>query len=155
MNGRFKHSAHVLRVLALFAFGFLAFVVLRYALIPPGFGLYGFYRAGALTDIAALPQAYAGETACQDCHGGVFDERKTNTHASVHCEACHGPLAAHARGNFDTMPTKLPPRALCLTCHTKSSGKPATFMQIDPADHMGDGPCTDCHKPHSPKLQVE
>jgi hypothetical protein len=155
MSGRFRHSQHVLRVALLFAFGFLTFILVRWALVPRDFGLYGFYRAGALTDIAALPRHYAGQGACADCHGDVVEARAANSHKNVHCEACHGPLGRHAAGEFEVKPINLNPRTLCLTCHTQSAGKPATFPQIAPADHGGDGPCTDCHHPHAPKIVLE
>ena len=144
--------AHVLRVLALFTFGFATFLVVRSQLIPPDFGVLGFYRAGALDDIKARPAAYAGAAVCVDCHTDVAEARKGARHARINCEACHGPLARHAAGDLDVKPKALNPRLLCLTCHTKSAGKPSDFPQIVPADHGGDGPCTECHKAHHPKM---
>ena len=37
-------------------------------LVPSDFGVYGFYRAGALNDVKARPIAYAGRAACEECH---------------------------------------------------------------------------------------
>jgi hypothetical protein len=151
MGNRFRHAQHIVRVAGLFAFGLLAFLVLRAVLIPKDFGVLGFYRAGALPEIAARPIVYAGRTACLDCHGDIVPPK--SVHQPLGCEGCHGPLAAHAGGNFDVKPKTLNPRTLCLTCHAKVTGKPATFPQIVPADHAGDGPCTACHTPHNPKIQ--
>lgn len=157
MSGRFQHSQHVVRVGVLFAVGFLAFGVVRWTLIPRDFDLpgYGFYRAGALTDIAARPQQYGGQAACADCHGDVVEARAANSHKNVHCEACHGPLGKHAAGEFEVKPINLNPRTLCLTCHQQSAAKPVSFPQVAPGNHGGEGPCTDCHQPHAPKIIVE
>jgi hypothetical protein len=136
----------------LFAAGITVFLVVRRALVPPDFGLYGFYRAGALTDVAAKPLVYAGQGACRDCHEEVFTARQAGRHAKVACEACHGPLARHASGEDAAKPRELSPRALCLTCHVKSEGKPDAMPQIVPADHAPEGACTACHAPHDPKI---
>jgi hypothetical protein len=145
---------HVYRVGGLFAFGFLMFVIVRWALVPADFGQYGFYRGGALADARAMPVRYAGETLCVDCHSQVEDERKGVRHEKIKCEACHGPLAAHANQEDNSKPPALNPRLLCLQCHTQLHGKPAKFPQILAADHGGDGPCIECHKPHRPNVEV-
>jgi hypothetical protein len=152
MPGRFEHSAHVVRLAILFAGGFLAFVIVRSALVPDDFGVYGFYRAGALDDARTPPLQHAGEAACLDCHTEVADLRKEARHATVRCEACHGPLAAHVEAPFDVKTRPLDPRLLCLQCHTQGPGKSLNFPQIVPADHIPDQPCADCHKPHRPKI---
>jgi hypothetical protein len=152
MSGGFRHYEHVLRMAGVFAFGLLAFIVIRWAMIPADFGVYGFYRAGALADIRARPPLYAGQTVCIDCHGEVNDSRQGSKHAQINCEACHGPLARHASGDFEIKPKALNPRLLCLQCHTKVAGKPDFFPQIVPEDHGGDVACTTCHKPHHPKI---
>jgi hypothetical protein len=150
MPGRFRHAQHVFRVAGLFASGFIVFLIVRWIAIPPDFGVYGFFRAGALDDVKKQAVVFAGATACNDCHGDIVPEK--SVHKPVHCEACHGPMATHAGGNFDTKPKQLNLRTLCLTCHTKVTGKPETFPQIVPADHGSDGPCTTCHTPHNPKI---
>ena len=152
MSGGRRHYNHVLRVLGLFAGGFAVFILVRFLMIPPDFGVYGFYRAGALDDVKKLPVMHAGESVCLDCHSDVGDVREKSRHKVVHCEACHGPNAKHATGAPDVKPPALNPRLLCLKCHTSQPGLPVGFPNINPAEHMGDLPCTDCHKPHSPKI---
>lgn len=147
------HYDHVLRVGGLFAVGFTVFLIVRWALIPDGFGVYGFYRAGALDDSRNHPAAFAGETLCVDCHTDVDQLRRDGGHGSVKCEACHGPLARHASGDFEIRPRALNPRLLCLTCHTQLDGKPSFMPQIAPAEHF-DGPCADCHRPHRPGFDI-
>jgi hypothetical protein len=149
-----RHYAHVLRVAGLFAVGFVAFLVLRQVFVPADFNLegYGFFRAGALDDIRARPIHYAGHEACAACHDAVTTAETGSRHASLHCEACHGPLAAHANAPMDVKPPALNPRALCLTCHTKMAGKYEGFPQVDPKEHAGDDACTSCHQPHHPEI---
>jgi hypothetical protein len=152
MNGGLRHYTHVLRVAALFAFGFAAFVVVRQILVPADFNLegYGFFRAGALDDIRARPIAYAGHEACVPCHEEVTRSQVGSKHAQLHCEACHGPLAKHADDPMDVKPPALNPRELCLKCHTKMAGKYDGFPQVDAKEHAGDDACTSCHHPHHP-----
>ena len=95
---------------------------------------------------------YAGQTVCLDCHMDVGQARAKSRHQVLRCETCHGPLATHATGDVSVKPPAINPRLLCLRCHTSQPGLPAGFPNINPADHMGDLPCTDCHTPHSPKI---
>ena len=44
------------------------FLVIRAAVIPPQFGLYGHYRPGAIDSVSALPISYAGQDTCVACH---------------------------------------------------------------------------------------
>ena len=73
MGDRLQHARHVVRMAAVLAVGLVAFLIARSALIPPDFGVLGYYRAGALDDIKALPIVYAGRTACMECHDGTYD----------------------------------------------------------------------------------
>jgi hypothetical protein len=129
----------------------VAFLIVRSFLIPSDFGVYGFYRGGALVDVRARAPLYGGEPSCVDCHTDVVELRAQARHKGVRCEACHGPLATHATGDLTVKPRALNPRQLCLTCHSAGTGKPAAFPQVGP-DHSGEGPCTECHKPHRPRL---
>ena len=147
-----RHYGHVLRVAALFVFGFVVFIVVRQVLVPADFDLegYGFFRAGALDEIAARPIAYAGHETCEGCHSDIQDVKAGGKHALLRCEACHGPLARHADDPMNIKPATLNPRRLCLTCHAKMAGKYEGFPQVDAKEHAGDDACTDCHKPHRP-----
>jgi len=142
---------HVLRVGGLLILGLVLFVIVRALLVPADFGVYGFYRAGALDDARAQPVVFGGQSSCVTCHAPVVKERTGTRHAGVHCEACHGPLAQHVSDRA-VKPAALDPVKLCLQCHRKLAGKPAFMPQIVPADHSGDAECTACHKPHSPKI---
>jgi cytochrome c7-like protein len=165
MRGRFRHAGHVLRVAALFFFGFVAFLIVRAILIPPDFGVYGFYRAGALDDAKARPIKFAGRAACEECHAGTYDPPdddakavalakedpvKDNKHITLNCEACHGPLAVHA-DDPEKPVSKVGNDKLCLRCHLELKGRPSIQPQVIPGDHGDNDPCVSCHKPHRPK----
>jgi hypothetical protein len=147
-----RHYGHVLRVAGLFALGFVGFVIVRQLLVPADFNLegYGFFRAGALDEIAARPVAYAGQDTCAGCHSDVQDTKAGGGHAPLRCEGCHGPLARHADDPMEVKPPTLNPRRLCLTCHRQMAGKYEGFPQIDAQEHAGDDACTTCHDPHHP-----
>lgn len=146
----FRDYEHVLRVAALFALAIAGFLVWRSWMIPPDFGVYGHYRAGAIAEAASLPPVYAGQDSCVDCHADVQETRLTGRHAAIACEACHEPLGDHARGEADTAPVRPSPRAVCLTCHAARAGMPKAFPRIVEREHSEAGPCTDCHKAHAP-----
>jgi len=153
MAGRFRDIEHVIRVALLFVIGFGTFVAVRSWLVPDDFGVYGFYRAGALDDARARPVVYAGRGTCGDCHPDVVESRKGSRHEGIGCESCHGALAAHAAGESEEPPIRPDQRATCIRCHAAKAGKPAGFPQVDVADHAPDGPCTACHQPHHPGVQ--
>lgn len=147
-----RHYAHVIRVVGVFAIGFLAFLVVRHLLIPPDFGVHGFYRAGALDDARARPVAYAGRETCETCHEDAAGALRQGRHAAIGCEGCHGALASHAGGTSDEKPALPDTRRLCATCHTRMAGKYNGFPQVDPATHAGDVACATCHVPHRPAI---
>jgi hypothetical protein len=152
MSQRFKNYGHVLRMASLFGVGIVIFLIARWIMVPSDFGVYGFFRAGALKDVMARPMAYAGRASCAECHTDVVETRKGTKHEQIGCEACHGPLAKHASGDLID-PGKPNGKTVCLPCHAKMDGRPANFPQIDVAEHAGDASCVDCHKPHSPAIQ--
>ncbi len=152
MSGWLKDKEHLARMAGLFAVGVLGFFVLRYFLVPPGFGLYGHYRAGALDDAAARPLHFAGRSTCEACHTDIVAARKGSRHERIACETCHGGLIAHATAAEAVKPVRPDTRTLCVRCHQASAWKPRAFPQINVAEHSADGPCTACHQPHAPKM---
>jgi hypothetical protein len=151
LGGRFKDVEHLVRVAALFLGGLLLFLVLKAALVPETFGRYGHYRAGALDDARARPVAFAGGGACADCHGDALEALKQGKHAGVRCEACHGPLAAHAQAEDPAAAKPQRPTAeLCPVCHAANVAKPAGFPQVQVKEHAEPGTCLECHKAHQP-----
>jgi hypothetical protein len=73
----------------------------------------GFHRFGEVTSY---------QRNCAPCHASVVDE-KSFAEPGVNCEACHGPSAAHARGEPQTY-TRLTSRQqveVCAQCHAQSA----------------------------------
>ena len=150
MRDLFGHKGHLVRVAALFLAGILAFMVLQALLVPKGFGVYGHYRAGAIEENRLRPVSFAGRAACVDCHSDVPDAMKGGKHAKVRCEACHGPLAAHAADPTEKKAVRPDSKVLCARCHAANVSRPAAFPQVDVAEHSSGEACTTCHTPHNP-----
>ena len=152
MKRIFKGWEHLIPV-ALVAVGLvLAFFGIRHALVPPGFGKYGHYRAGSLDEIAARTPVFAGREACAACHDEIVTAKSKGPHANIGCEACHGPLGRHAQ-DFTSQTPVLPDTAkLCVTCHEADAAKPKTFPQVVSREHAGDTACGVCHNPHQPRI---
>jgi hypothetical protein len=127
----------------------VGYVAARGVLRPRSFGEYGWYRGEALREIAALPVAYAGRTACFECHGPVREAMAKSKHKEVHCESCHGASFAHAE-NPALSPSPITDPRFCLRCHRADVSRPAKFPQVNPAEHFGDSKCGECHRPHAP-----
>ena len=149
MRDLFGDAEHLFRLAGVFVALFVAFLVVRAALIPKSFGEYGHYRAAALGEARERGVVFAGRAACLECHEDVGTTKAGGKHAGVGCEACHGPLTAHVADPATVVPQKPDPAAVCLVCHLQNLAKPKGFPQIEPKDHYGDA-CGACHKPHSP-----
>jgi hypothetical protein len=151
MTGPFREAGHLVRLVGLLAIGLAIFLIVRAAVVPPGFGQYGHYRPGALKEIAARPINYAGAGDCALCHEDIAKSRQGSRHERIHCEACHGPLARHVDTPSDYKP-KLPEvTPLCVRCHEADAAKPKGFPQVATREHSGGEPCGTCHNPHHPK----
>lgn len=149
---KFIHDAgHLLRLALLALILVVAFFAIRRAVVPAGFGKYGHYRAGALDDIRARPVSFAGRETCEACHDDIVQMKREARHARLGCEACHGPLSAHADDPGSNKATRPDTATLCVRCHEADSAKPKWFPQVVSAEHMGDVPCGSCHNPHRPK----
>lgn len=146
---QWRDYAHVVRMVLVFAVLLGGFITWRAWMVPPDFGVFGHYRAGAITEIAARTPVHAGQAECVTCHEAAQEERVGSRHAPVSCEACHGPLGRHARGETDDAPIRPSTRAVCLPCHDARLGMPASFQKVNVKEHSESGPCTECHKAHS------
>lgn len=151
MRRLFEDSGHLIRPALVLLAALGVFLLIRAAVVPAAFGQYGHYRPAALGLNRQHALAYAGQQECVMCHEEEATARQAGAHTHVACEACHGPLAAHAADPSSLTP-KLPVAAdLCHRCHEKDSAKPDWFPQIVTTLHYGPN-CTDCHQPHNPKL---
>ncbi len=136
--GFLKDKEHLVALGGLFVAGLMVFAVVRAALVPRDFGLYGHFRAGALADNRQRPLVYAGHATCEACHSDVAAVHDQGRHAGVSCEACHGPLAAHADAPDKVKGRRPDGRQLCLGCHAANAAKPKSFPQIV-APHRPEG----------------
>jgi hypothetical protein len=150
MHRFLRDKEHLLRMAALFAAGFVLFVIAKGLLVPTGFGLYGHYRAGALADVRKRPVAFAGRATCVECHTEEGDALKGGKHAGVGCEACHGALARHTEDPSASKAVKPDPNTICVTCHLANVAKPRKFPQVEPKEHFEGKSCGGCHAPHAP-----
>jgi len=152
MKRLLANKEHLLRVVALFGAGVALFLVARASLVPKGFGDYGHYRSGALGDNRAAPLVHAGRASCRTCHEAPAETLRSGKHASLGCEACHGALGRHSQDARSQKAVRPDGRTVCLRCHTANAAKPATFPQVDVAEHAPQGSCLECHTAHSPAL---
>ena len=119
-------------------------------LVPADYGLIGPYRASALAQNQAHAIVFAGQASCVECHTDVAETRKSNAHAGVSCESCHGAQAAHAADPSVTAP-RPDPRTTCAICHVPDAAKPTAFKTVKFSDHAGAESCGSCHQPHAPR----
>lgn len=155
MKQLIQDKEHLYRMALLFAAGIAFFLLIRVFLVPKSFGMYGHYRGNALADIRALPVVYAGRAACADCHSDVVESRAGSKHAQIGCEACHGPLAAHANDPEKSKAVKPEGAGVCLVCHLRNTARPKGFPQVEPQEHCENETCTTCHTPHHPEIEDE
>lgn len=154
MRDGWHDAGHLIRLVVVLIMAAGAFLVVRKAVIPEAFGMYGHYRPGALDDVRSRPLRFAGQSECAACHEDQAKVKSAGRHARTGCEACHGPLAAHAADPGGAKPRIEDIPGLCQSCHEKDAAKPAGFPQVARAEHYGGtSPCESCHQPHSPKLQ--
>lgn len=151
---KFKDSAHLIRLAAVFILGAVLFVAVRAEVIPKSFGRYGPYRGDALKEIASRTPVYAGHEVCEGCHPDVAETKSKGVHAHVNCESCHGPQSKHAENPGEIKPILPDVAKLCVRCHSENIAKPSGFPQVDPKEHAQGLVCNSCHQPHSPGLNA-
>lgn len=153
MRENLKNGSHLVLLALAFLAGLCAFLLVRQALVPKGFGaLGGHYRAPFVIEARNHPLVFAGQKACVACHSAEATQRSQGKHSGVACEACHGPLARHAADPTAVKPQLPDSRKLCKTCHEADHAKPRWFPQVRTQEHSGGAACVSCHKPHNPHL---
>src|SRR4029453_10107929 len=136
----FRAYEHLVRLAGRFLVGIALLLTARWLLVPSDYGRLGAYRASAITDNQTRPIVHAGQAACASCHSDVVDVRRSNAHERIGCEACHGPLATHAAD--PASPARKPDaRAICSTCHTPDTAKPAFLKTVAFDEYADPGPC--------------
>ncbi len=125
----------------------ISYSIARFFLTPSSFGIYGWYRADALKEIASHPRTYAGKKACTECHSEQVKTVEAYEHKTLSCESCHGPALAHAE-DPDVKVQKF--TFNCVRCHEVDPSKPKWIKQINSRKHYPGQRCTECHLPHHP-----
>ena len=148
----FQDKEHLVRMAGIFALGIVVFLALQFALVPDTFGLYGHYRASAITEETRKPLVYAGRQACNSCHAAVAEGQHKGKHATLGCEGCHGALMQHVAAPRKVKPAKLDAAKLCANCHEKNVARPKTHKQVNAAEHSSGEVCTTCHDAHAPQM---
>lgn len=94
---------------------------------------------------------FAGAATCGGCHKAETTQLVTSKHEGIGCESCHGALEQHAissPGPDADLLIATPTDELCIKCHEVTTGRPATFPQVNPQAHYT-LECLACHNPHS------
>jgi hypothetical protein len=146
-----KIPDQVIRISIPVAILIVGFFVMRYYLVPPDFGLFGHYRASAITEELSKEIKYSGHGVCEDCHDDIVAEKDKSYHRRVECEVCHGPAAAHLddpEGNRLPAPRE---RGYCPLCHEYLPSRPTGFPQIVSESHNPRMACVSCHDAHDPR----
>jgi hypothetical protein len=141
----------ITRLLVFFLLVLLGYFVIRPALIPQSYGLYGRYRAAALAEIGGRALAHTGRAECAGCHEEQADVLATSQHAHISCESCHAAGAAHAAdplGIDQPVPPEEGMRQFCGLCHHARVGRPEWLPQVDIGNHYDGDACNACHPPH-------
>jgi hypothetical protein len=142
----------ITRLLLFFLLVLIGYFVVRPALIPPTYGLYGQYRAASLIELQARESAHVGLAQCVSRHEDEGHELAGSQHASVRCESCHGPGAGHVADPAAvrmTVPPHEEMRQFCGLCHHDRIARPRWMPQVDLATHYTPDACVDCHSPHA------
>ncbi len=138
----------------------------RWLAYPKTYGEFGHFRGAAIEQAMNIsaPLHTDGQL-CYDCHKQVTSNAWKDVHEHVQCDTCHGPGGKHideekkvAVARPDAPKLKMvKTEEQCLTCHRRLEARPASFPQIDKAEHFkmlhlvkADTPCLACHDPHQP-----
>ncbi len=159
---RSTYSSHVKRVVVgLVVAAALGFVGSR-LLIPDSFGVYGHYRADAITEEADKEIRHWTNASCMDCHKHEAGIHLTGKHGTISCEFCHGPYADHVKDGkkIGTLPVRRGEdvRVLCLRCHNRAiQARPGEVIKtVTLPDHLEKmkvkttHSCQQCHQQHAP-----
>jgi len=160
-EGPLQHAKHIVRAGLLLVLGVVALVLGRSLFVPKTWGEFGHYRGANVAEQMDHPVVHGGNQACEECHPDEYEEVTGGVHASLACESCHAPLAAHVAD--EEMIAEMPvqrSRSLCLNCHEQMDARPATHPQVIWKAHLKDqgveesdftdAVCFDCHEAHAP-----
>jgi len=137
-------------LIPLFGAFIVLFLIARHFLVPVSFGEAGHYRFNSIAENKERAMNYAGKDACADCHEDKAAQIKSDLHAGLSCETCHGPGQAHSQDPESVKLIKPDQRSFCGTCHSMNASRPSFMQQIELKEHYPDKKCIECHNPHQP-----
>ena len=135
---------------------------LKQLLLPDSFGVYGPYRADAITEAALIPIRHGTNESCYKCHDHEAKYHKKGRHKTISCEFCHGVYADHIMDakKIGTLPVKKDKEiiTLCLRCHNTEikARHEEVIKTVAMPDHLKSQNvkithnCNQCHYVHAP-----
>ena len=154
------HTKHVFRAAILLLVVLIVMVLGRSLFVPDTWGEFGPYRGAAVAEHRDKPIRHGGNDSCAMCHDVESADHIAGAHATVKCELCHGPVAAHVDLEEGELLAEMPirrSRDLCELCHRRLEARPSDFPQVNVREHvienggeLTDDACFACHDPHSP-----
>jgi hypothetical protein len=148
---------HLYRLGALLIAFIIVFLLVKQWATPSSWNYEVWYRGDSLTEVGNLPLTHGGNESCQACHADVVKKVSKLRHRNLSCEGCHGPLAAHVRGEEKIADAIVinQSRWQCLNCHAELISKPRGFPQFtdEVAKHttlVQGEVCLKCHDAHDP-----
>ena len=131
-------------------------------LTPKSFGIYGYYRADAIEEVAKIPIRHATNASCFSCHAHEAASHLKGRHKTISCEFCHSTYADHIKDGkkVAALPVKKKEEitTLCLRCHNRAvMARPKDIIQtVVMPDHLKEQKvklthtCNQCHYVHAP-----
>lgn len=152
-----KHIVRLLLLLVALAF---LFVAGKHLFTPRSFWAYGHYRAASVEEIASAEPKIRDAASYAKAYPKEYATWSGGIHSVVQCQVCHmaqaiGPIPASASAAQTAqaaagIPMPYDSLKLCVECHQKIAGRPASQPQIVVSEHTQGKQCTACHNPHSP-----
>ena len=151
---------HIVRLLVLLVVLAVLFAAGKRFLPPHSFWAYGHYRAASVEEIASATPKIRDATSYAKVFPKEYAVWSDGIHKVVQCQVCHmaqaiGPIpttasAARVAQAAAGIPMPYDSLKLCVECHQRIAGRPATQPQIVVSTHAQGKQCTACHNPHSP-----
>jgi hypothetical protein len=162
-----KDKKHIILIFSIILFCLIAGLIIRKALQPDSYGMYGNYRFDANYEIQQQPVLNQNSKTCSECHENISQLHLKDAHYSVPCVDCHGAGNLHVafyKGDSLNGITKQQAYLQkeynlegCLYCHRKLKARPSDFPQINHEEHYKflnvtnpKTKCIECHNPHEP-----
>lgn len=149
-----RHTKHLWRAALLLLLLPVGYVIFRHEMMPPSFGLAGYYRYNSVLEFASQNVVHPPSSSCAECHREEYETHRKMNHKTVACTNCHAPVRVHAMNGKKVADSPVDRSATaCMLCHNRLRARPSEFPAIDMAEHLeGDlsdpEACLECHEAH-------